>query len=68
LEDRAVSIMLVHNHPSGNTDPSESHIAATRRLLEVGKTIGIPVLDHIVVTAEKHLSIREYQPSLFAGC
>lgn len=47
---RAVSsIILAHNHPSGDANPSEDDIAVTRRLTEAGKIIGIEVLDHVVI-------------------
>ena len=43
------SIILGHNHPSGNAEPSEEDLKITRRLVEAGKIIGIEVLDHIVI-------------------
>ena len=43
------SIILSHNHPSGNAEPSEEDMKITRRLVEAGKIIGIEVLDHIVI-------------------
>ena len=43
------SIILSHNHPSGNAEPSEEDLKITRRLVEAGKIIGIEVLDHIVI-------------------
>ncbi len=45
----AASIVLGHNHPSGNTEPSKEDIATTKRLVEAGKLMDIPVLDHIIV-------------------
>lgn len=57
--DNAVSIMLAHNHPSGNMEPSESDLVATRRLKEVGQTVGIPLLDHLIVGPLAFCSIRE---------
>ncbi len=65
IQDNAVSIMVAHNHPSGNLDPSEADLVATRRLVEVAKTIGIPVLDHIIVAASGFLSLRERFPAYF---
>ena len=55
----AASILLVHNHPSGDPAPSREDKAVTDRLTDVGKTIGITVLDHIVVGDGKAVSIRE---------
>jgi DNA repair protein RadC len=66
VADRAVSILLAHNHPSGNLEPSESDLAATRRLVEVSKTLGIPILDHLIVSEGGFLSLRERFPAYFA--
>lgn len=49
ISDRAAGIIFVHNHPSGNIDPSKEDIAITNRLLEVGKMVGIEVIDHVIV-------------------
>jgi DNA repair protein RadC len=65
IQDRAVSILVAHNHPSGNLEPSESDLIATRRLVEVSKTLGIPVLDHMIVSEGGFLSIRERYPAYF---
>lgn len=51
LLSRAISLILVHNHPSGNPKPSRQDIKTTRRLIEAGELLGIPVLDHIVIGA-----------------
>ena len=45
----AGSVVFIHNHPSGDPTPSEADILTTRRLVEVGELLGIPVLDHIVI-------------------
>jgi DNA repair protein RadC len=65
IQDRAVSVLVAHNHPSGNLDPSESDLVATRRLVEVSRTLGIPVLDHMIVSEGGFLSIREKYPGYF---
>jgi DNA repair protein RadC len=65
IQDRAVSVMVAHNHPSGNVEPSESDLIATRRLVAVSKTLGIPVLDHVIVSEVGFLSIRERFPAYF---
>lgn len=58
----ASSIILTHNHPSGESTPSREDIAVTDRLTEAGKLLGIDVLDHIVYGAETNItSIREYE-------
>lgn len=45
----AQAIILVHNHPSGTTDPSNDDLAITQRLKEVGVLMGVPVLDHLIM-------------------
>lgn len=61
----AVSILVAHNHPSGNLEPSEADLLATRRLVEVSKTIGISLLDHIIVGVSGFTSLRERFPAYF---
>lgn len=46
----AASIIVSHNHPSGNAEPSSEDLAITRQLVEAGKILGIPLHDHIIVT------------------
>lgn len=65
LEDRAVAILAAHNHPSGSLDPSPDDLAWTRRLAEAGRLLGIPVVDHLIVTAVGFASIRERFPEVF---
>jgi DNA repair protein RadC len=67
LEDRAVGIMAAHNHPSGSLDPSAEDLVTTRRLSEAGRLMGIPLLDHIIVTEEGFTSLRERFPDYFVG-
>lgn len=52
-------IMLYHNHPSGNTEPSNADLSFTRRIIEAGEVLGIDVVDHIIVTDTEYLSMRE---------
>ena len=52
-------IMLFHNHPSGNTEPSEADIAFTRRIIDCGEMLGIEVMDHIIIADNEYLSLRE---------
>ena len=58
IRDAAASVVLVHNHPSGDPTPSVADYAVTARLLEVGRVIGIHVLDHIIV-GEDAVSLRQ---------
>ena len=58
LLGNAVSIILIHNHPSGDCTPSIQDIEVTKRLVEAGKIIGIDVLDHIII-GENYCSLKE---------
>lgn len=55
----AASILVGHNHPSGNSEPSQEDIHVTRKLVEAGKIIGIEVLDHIVMGEDEFVSLKE---------
>lgn len=57
LEYATVAVILVHNHPSNVTDPSDADIATTTQLIAAGKLIGISVIDHIIVTKDGYKSI-----------
>ena len=59
ISDRAASVIVAHNHPSGILKPSPDDIAITRQLVEAGKILGIPVLDHIIITKKGHISFKE---------
>ena len=59
IKDAASSIILVHNHPSGDPTPSREDIAVTERLTDSGKLLGIDVLDHIVLGRSHSVSIQE---------
>ncbi len=53
LKQNACSVILAHNHPSGDNEPSEDDITVTNRLIEAGKLMGIDVLDHIIIAKGK---------------
>ncbi len=59
IKESAESILLVHNHPSGNPTPSQEDIHITRRLVEVGRLVGIEVLDHIIIGNGCYVSFLE---------
>jgi DNA repair protein RadC len=59
IQAGAAAVILVHNHPSGKTEPSREDREVTRRLVEAGETIGIEVLDHVVI-ADSHFSLKEH--------
>jgi DNA repair protein RadC len=55
----AATIVLAHNHPSGDPAPSPDDMALTRRLIDAGKLLGVDVLDHIVIGEGRYVSFRE---------
>ena len=59
IQHLAVSIILVHNHPSGDTEPSEADLEITKRLIESGKIMGTDILDHIIITKNKFFSFKD---------
>ena len=58
--NNAASIVLAHNHPSGDPEPSREDIETTHRLVNAGNILGINVLDHIIVGDGKYISLREH--------
>ena len=54
----AASVIFVHNHPSGDPEASEDDIKLTKRLAEAGEIVGIDVLDHIIISDKKYLSLK----------
>ena len=65
LLDEAVGVVLYHNHPSGDLEPSRDDLELTRRLVEGGRVLAVQVLDHLVVAASRWLSLRVTRPELF---
>lgn len=59
LLQNAASVILVHNHPSGDPEPSKDDLEITKRIVEAGKIMGIDVLDHIIITKTKIFSFKE---------
>jgi len=55
----AAQIVLAHNHPSGDPEPSEDDLEITKRLVESGKILGIEVIDHIIITKTGFISFKE---------
>jgi DNA repair protein RadC len=58
LVKNAVSIVLAHNHPSGDPNPSFQDISMTRRVAKAGVVLGIPLIDHVVVSDERFVSMK----------
>ena len=59
ITQSAAAVIFVHNHPSGNPEPSQDDIAITKQLVEAGKIIGITVHDHIIIAAERFVSFAD---------
>lgn len=59
VKDSAASIIICHNHPSGDLTPSKEDINVTLRIRECGKLMGIELLDHIIVGSFKYISLKE---------
>jgi DNA repair protein RadC len=58
ISSLAASVIFVHNHPSGDLEPSSEDVNLTRRLVEAGELLGIPVLDHIIVSDRGYTSLK----------
>ena len=58
VREGAAALLVAHNHPSGDPTPSAEDLVVTRRLFEAGKLLGVPLLDHVVLGAGRHVSIR----------
>jgi DNA repair protein RadC len=59
LDELAASIVIVHNHPSGDPTPSNDDIKITKQLVDAGKMLDIPVLDHIIIGDGRYISLKE---------
>jgi DNA repair protein RadC len=59
IRHKAASLILVHNHPSGDPTPSAQDYSVTETLIEAGKVIGIPVNDHIIIGHQGYVSLRQ---------
>lgn len=59
LKDRAARVVIAHNHPSGEAEPSNQDIATTQQLIAAGQILGVPLYDHIIITAKDHYSFRQ---------
>ena len=59
IQNHCAQIIVAHNHPSGDPEPSEEDLLITKRLVEAGKILGIDLLDHIIVARDSYLSFKE---------
>jgi len=60
IHEKAASIIVAHNHPSGHLEPSQEDLDITRRLKSAGEIVGIPVFDHLIFGMEGHYSLLEH--------
>ena len=59
LQDHAASVIVFHNHPSGDPSPSPQDLAFTRQLIDGGRTLSVEVLDHLVVASSGFVSFKQ---------
>ncbi len=59
LREQATSIILGHNHPSGNIKPSQADFSLTKKIAEAGKVMDIAILDHLIITEKAYYSFRD---------
>lgn len=59
LDDHAASLIVFHNHPSGDPAPSPDDLAFTRKLEEAGKVLGIDVVDHLILGSNRYVSLKQ---------
>ncbi len=59
VRENAASLVVAHNHPSGDPSPSPEDVAVTRKLAEVGKLLDIPLLDHVIIGNGRHFSMQK---------
>lgn len=59
VQESASAVIFVHNHPGGNPAPSKNDMEITKRLVEAGRVLGIPVLDHVILAGDSYFSFME---------
>lgn len=67
VKNLAAQIIIAHNHPSGNPEPSREDLEITQILIKSGKILGIEIIDHIIVSQNKYYSFASIQPQLFSN-
>jgi len=60
IESLASAIVLVHNHPSGNTQPSPQDLKLTRQIIDIAKLLEVKVLDHVILTSDTYYSFADH--------
>ena len=58
IKNKAASVILAHNHPSGDPEPSEDDLVITKKLIKAGEILGIAVADHIIITRNNYFSLK----------
>jgi DNA repair protein RadC len=61
LNDHAAAVIVFHNHPSGDPSPSPQDLAFTAKLVSIGQSLGVEVLDHLIVTSSAFVSFKQHQ-------
>ncbi len=64
VSDFATGIIVAHNHPSGDPNPSKQDIATTQQLIAAGQILGVTLLDHVIVAGQRHYSFQENEMML----
>lgn len=54
-----LTLIVAHNHPSGDPDPSPEDVEVTKKIIEAGELLDIEVLDHIIIGADSHVSLKD---------
>ena len=62
LKNNALSVIIAHNHPSGNSTPSNADVDMTKQLAQALDVVGIKLEDHLVITTNGYFSMRERAP------
>ena len=58
VRSSAAQILIAHNHPSGDTEPSDDDVKVTKNLIEAGKILGIEIIDHVIISKNSFLSLK----------
>jgi DNA repair protein RadC len=59
MEEHAAAVIIFHNHPSGDPSPSAEDLLFTKRLVEAGKLMGVDIVDHLILGANRYVSLRQ---------
>jgi DNA repair protein RadC len=59
IRGNCASLIVIHNHPSGDPTPSPEDVAVTRQIVEAGKLLDVEVLDHLIVGRQRFVSLKE---------